>query len=232
MTEPQKAEKQPKEADSEDETVEEPPKFTRKELATLAQRIEILDWHHENGKNQTKTAKFFSKEYPNLVLKQPLLSKWLKAEATWRERWAMAHREDERNAKRVKQTQHPAVTEMMDLWVEKATHDRVLLSGDVLRAKWVQFAELAGIPEDERLSLSNGWLDKFKASVGLKGIKQHGDAASANPESVEKERARLRKLLRTLGYAPRDTWNMDETGLFWACVLSLFDVYRFAEWML
>ena len=28
------------------------PAFAKKENATLAQRIEILDWHHKNGQNQ------------------------------------------------------------------------------------------------------------------------------------------------------------------------------------
>ena len=32
------------------------PVFTRKEITTLAQWIEILNWHNENGKNQSKTA--------------------------------------------------------------------------------------------------------------------------------------------------------------------------------
>ena len=41
----------------------EPPKkllvFTKKENATLAQCIELLDWHKENGRNQSKTAHQF-----------------------------------------------------------------------------------------------------------------------------------------------------------------------------
>ena len=40
------------------------PVFTTKQLATLEQRVEILKWHHANGKNQTKTAKHFDKIYP------------------------------------------------------------------------------------------------------------------------------------------------------------------------
>ena len=60
------------------------PKFTKKENATLTQRIEILNWHHANGGNQTKTAKYFNMKYPNLWLKQPLISSWIKHEDTWR----------------------------------------------------------------------------------------------------------------------------------------------------
>jgi hypothetical protein len=54
--------------------------FTRKENATLAQQIEILDWHHKHGKKQIATAQHFAPIYPNLKLKQPLISSWLKEE--------------------------------------------------------------------------------------------------------------------------------------------------------
>ena len=64
------------------------PVFTKKENATLAQRIEILDWHHANGKNQSKMAKHFDAIYPNLKIKQPLVSAWVKGEEKWREEWA------------------------------------------------------------------------------------------------------------------------------------------------
>jgi len=63
------------------------PVFTHKENATIAQRIEILDWYHANGKNQSKTAREFDKKYPNLRLKQPLISKWVLNESYWHEQY-------------------------------------------------------------------------------------------------------------------------------------------------
>ena len=54
------------------------PVFTKRENATLAQCIKILNWYHANGKNQLKTAKHFSPIYPNLTIKQPLVSTWVK----------------------------------------------------------------------------------------------------------------------------------------------------------
>ncbi|KAG6896196.1 hypothetical protein C0993_008691 [Termitomyces sp. T159_Od127] len=57
--------------------------FTKKENATLKQKVKILDWHHAQGKNfkQRKTAEHWNKSYPNLCLKQPIISAWLKNEA-------------------------------------------------------------------------------------------------------------------------------------------------------
>ncbi len=64
------------------------PVFTKKENATLEQRIEVLDWYHANGENQSRTAKHFDAIYPNLKIKQPLVSAWVKAEEKWRDEWA------------------------------------------------------------------------------------------------------------------------------------------------
>ncbi len=147
--------------------------FEKKENATLGQRIEILDWYHTNGRNQSKTAKHFDSIYPNLRLKQPRISAWVKQEVVWRaeyeESTAMA-----RAAKRICQTQHPEVTEMLDLWVSKAMADGILINGEIIRQKWRKFADLAGVPEDERLKLSDSWLSRYKVRAGLKEIKRHG----------------------------------------------------------
>ena len=110
---------------------------------------------------------------------------------------------------------------MMDLWVSKAMGDGILLTGDVLRQKWTKFADLAGIPLDERLSLSNGWLALYKGRNGLKELKRHGEAGSADSETVERERERIQELIKKCGYKLRDIFNMDETGLFYVYAPSL-----------
>ena len=116
----------------------------------------------------------------------------------------------------MKQTELPDVTEMMDLWVTKACNEGVQLTGDVLRVKWRDFEKLAGIPEDEWLKLSNGWLDSLTKWLGLKKWKCHGESGSANPAVVAQECEWVRKLLQKSGYEWRDIFNMDETGLFYA----------------
>lgn len=200
----------------------EPPKklpvFMKKENATLAQRIEILDWHKENGRNQSKTARHFNTIYPNLKLKQPIISDWAKNEKKWRERWD--GEKLEQGAKRMRQTQHPEITEMLDLWVSQAMKNEIIVTGEVLRQKWRAFATIAGIPEDDHLKLSNGWLMKFKARNGLKEFKRHGDAASSSPETVEQERKRVQELIDKYGYKLQDIFNMDETGLFYGYVMQ------------
>jgi hypothetical protein len=196
------------------------PVFTKKENATLEQRIQILDWYHANGQNQTKTAKHFDAIYPNLKIKQPLISAWVKDEKKWQAEWEASGR-GKRTTKRPCQTQHPDVDEMLSLWVTKALEDGMNLTGEVLRQKWTKFADLSGIPMDERLQLSEGWLTRFKQRHGLKERKRHGEAASADLQTVEKERQRVQDIIGEGRYKLKDIFNMDETGLFYACAFTL-----------
>ncbi|KAF8229970.1 hypothetical protein L208DRAFT_1401273 [Tricholoma matsutake] len=93
------------------------PVFTKKENATIAQRIEILDWYHKHSgpkKSQVNTAAYFDKIYPNLRLKQPIISDWVRNEAKWRKEWADQQSSGKvGNIKRMKQTKHPQVNEML-----------------------------------------------------------------------------------------------------------------------
>jgi hypothetical protein len=81
--------------------------------------------------------------------------------------------------------------------------DGLLLTGEVLRQKWNHFADLAGIPVDERLKLSNGWLDSVKHRAGLKEFKRHGEAASADKMRIKDERERVIAILKDLGQLER-----------------------------
>ncbi|KAI9428881.1 hypothetical protein H4582DRAFT_2114965 [Lactarius indigo] len=151
------------------------PVFMKKENATLAQRIEILNWYHKHKQGQTKTAEHFvGITYPNLQIKQPL------------------------------QTEHPEVSEMLDLWVSKVMADGVLLTGEVLHQKW------------NMLKLSNGGLMRFKKRNGLKEWRCHGEAGSLTVETVEEERKWIQKIILEGGYELKDLYNMDKTGLFYA----------------
>lgn len=117
--------------------------------------------------------------------------------------------------KQLCQTEHPEVTDMLDLWVLNVMANNVLLTGEVIHQKWKKFADLVGVPEDEQLKLSNGWLSQYKVRVGLKEIKHHGEAASVASETVDSERLCLQELIKRLGYKPCDIFNADESGLFY-----------------
>ena len=105
---------------------------------------------------------------------------------------------------------------MLELWVLKVMADKLLLTGEVLRQKWKVFADLTGVPDDERLNLSEGWLSSFKTRNGLKDMKRHGEAVSVLPDTIENERLRIQELIKKKGYKLRDIFNADETSFFYA----------------
>ncbi|KAJ2919528.1 hypothetical protein MD484_g941, partial [Candolleomyces efflorescens] len=192
-----------------------PPKFEKKENATIAQRIEILDWHHANRKNQSKTAAHWDPIYPNLLIKQPLISSWIKDEVKWCTKWAESNRTSNRTTKRVRLVEQPKVNKMLELWTMITLTNGLILTGEVLRQKYHQFARMAGIPEDQWLKLSNGWLESFKARNGLKSWQRHGEAGSSKVKTITEEQLRIQKLIKEGGYTLRNIFNMDETGLFY-----------------
>lgn len=60
---------------------------------------------------------------------------------------------------------------MLELWVAIAIVEKLLITGDVLHQKWTEFADCVGVPEDERLCLSEGWLTSFKERNNSKNYK-------------------------------------------------------------
>jgi hypothetical protein len=190
---------------------------------SLEERITILDWYHKNGRKQGDTYEHFRHvpNFRNVRFSQSAISKWLEKESQIREDHEIASPQ-ERAAKRVKQTELLEVTEMMELWVTGACNEGVHLTGDILRTKWRQFEELAGVPEEDRLKCSNGWLEAIKKRLGLRNWKRHGESGSVDPEAVERDCSWIRKLILVAlkdGYSLSDIYNMDETGLLYAWVL-------------
>lgn len=178
--------------------------------AAFGQKLEILDWHHANGSNQTKSVLNFKPKYPELNLSQPVISRWLKNEVDIRKNAEYLGTK----AKRTVQFQQPVLNEAIELWVIQACEAGLSLTGDVIRQKYQAFANEFHIPQEERTHLSNGWLGRFKARTKLREYCQHGEAASTSQAVVEKERERCRDV--NAAYSLEDQFNMDETGLFYA----------------
>ena len=64
------------------------PAVIQKKNSMIGQHIEILNWHHANGKNQSKIAQHFDPIYPNLKIMQPLVLVWVKEEAKLQNDWS------------------------------------------------------------------------------------------------------------------------------------------------
>ncbi|KNE95424.1 hypothetical protein PSTG_11277 [Puccinia striiformis f. sp. tritici PST-78] len=176
--------------------------------ASYSEKVEVLDWYHKNGRNQSKTADHFAQVYPHLRIKQPLLSKWLKAEDLIQEN---NRQSCQISTKKIRQICHPKVKASLTEWMTQAIHCNLTITGDMIKAKWRNFARLAGIPSDEWLKLSGGWLESFENRHNLKSYRRHGEAASVDINVVELEVERVQKI--TEEYPLKDIFNMDETRI-------------------
>lgn len=181
-----------------------------KQSLTYSQRVEVLDWHRANGGIQTKTFRHFSLLYPNMGVSQPNISRWVKDETRIREIASTVSGK----TKRKMDVKFPKVEELLVTWVRACENSGQFVTGDQIKETWNEFARLENIKSKDWLTLTNGWLDGFKARHNLRQIKRHGEAASASPELVKAERERVCKI--TAMYTPGDIYNMDETGLFYA----------------
>ena len=89
----------------------------------------------------------------------------------------------------------------------------VQVTSKLIRAKVQLFANLYGIDPNSFLSLSNCWLDSFKAHHSLKQYHCHGEAGSVQPVDVAEARKRIRMIKSKFPLS--DVYNMDETGLYY-----------------
>src|SRR5215204_6410936 len=92
------------------------PQTESRKNATLYDKLTILDWHHKNGGNQSKTARHF-KENGFPFISQPRISTWLKDEANLR---ARANTTRELTSKRVRTVSNPDFENTLIIFVQQA----------------------------------------------------------------------------------------------------------------
>lgn len=133
--------------------------------------------------------------------------------------------------KRKTYVEHPQLEAALSHWLLVSSHNNQRLQGDMIKEKGRAFAQLLGI--DDKISFSNGWLTGFKkrhqtilsnapseaalaANCGLGSVTTSSFAADiANAATViDLGSWGLQQILQD--YNPRDIFNVDETGLFYA----------------
>ncbi|KAI7951847.1 hypothetical protein MJO28_007531 [Puccinia striiformis f. sp. tritici] len=144
------------------------------------------------------------------------LSKWLKAEDSI----GAKHQESSHDAtKRIQTLTYPKFEAALSEWMTQAVHYSLHITGEIIKEKWQDFARLDGIPSEEWLKLSSGWLESFKNRHQLQNFRKHGEAASADITVVESEIIRMQEI--TKDYNLKNIFNMDKTGLFYSMPLDV-----------
>jgi hypothetical protein len=174
-------------------------------------KLMILDWMRTKKMSQSETARHWKQHgFPKLT--QGTVSKWAKDEPAIR---AHAKNPVESQFKRARLVENPLVEASLRRWCLDKLSRGVKLTGDVIIAKATAFETMhnPAILDEDRMSFSHGWLEKFKLRLGLKEFKSYGEAGSVKESDASAARRRLRKI--TDRYLLRNILNFDETGLNW-----------------
>lgn len=194
-------------------------KPAKRSQPTVEEKLLVLDWYHRNGRNQEKTADHFRQAEGFHNLSQSSVSRWVRMEEGMRQK--VERGDAQRIRIRAVAVKHPALEECLNAWIDRVeqTHSS-RLTGELIRSVAAKFYDRLGVPAEERLALSNGWLDGLKQRRQLKFYSEKKAAASS--KEVQAERTRVAELVAEFlagdsGRSVDDVWNADETSFFYAC---------------
>lgn len=85
---------------------------------------------------------------------------------------------------------------ILDDWIEQALEDGMIINGDAIRSQWIKLCDVMKISEDERGSMSEGWLRGIKARNALSGRKRHVKASSVSSAIAESDSGKNWMVLR------------------------------------
>lgn len=72
----------------------------------------------------------------------------------------------------------------------------MIINGDAIRSQWIKLCDVMKISEDERGSMSEGWLRGIKARNALSGRKRHVKASSVSSAIAESDSGKNWMVLR------------------------------------
>ncbi|KAG8739921.1 hypothetical protein FRC10_004982 [Ceratobasidium sp. 414] len=136
---------------------------------TFQDKLEILDFYHANGWTQEQTVRHLrANGYP--TFSQSTLSGYLKQEHTIRT--YIAANPSNGHLKQRPRVRLPEVEAALWEWVleKREVGDDVKLTGAEICDKAREICQELGIPDQDVLKFSNGWLDRLKTRFGLRDL--------------------------------------------------------------
>ncbi|QRW23882.1 Tc5 transposase DNA-binding domain-containing protein [Rhizoctonia solani] len=170
-------------------------KSTRRSNLTFSDKLRIIDFYREHqglpGVTQASVVQHFRAEYP--TLSQSTLPSYLSKEEQIRD---YIRKNPNRLAyKKPTRVALPQIELALTEWVQNRVRLGLGFTGDLLCEQGRKLCEELGVPDDEKIAFSHGWLDRFKERLRLRESWPNREVASAPVEQVAPERARLQQLL-------------------------------------
>ena len=174
-------------------------KYKRRELS-LKDKIELIKVSDQPGNSQRKLAAQFG-------IGKTQVQSILKRKAEY-----MTAYEDNDKENRKRLCLGPQLDDIESAtweWFKRARAMGLTISGPMIQEQALRIAERLNHAD---FKASNGWLDRFRKRHNITFGAVCGERGSVDNATVTSWKEKLPTILE--GYAPRDIYNMDETGLF------------------
>ena len=140
--------------------------------ATLAQKLQIIDYYHKSDRPQLETVDKFKNE---VSISTSSFSEWLRNEPELRKRYNQADFKFSKNSKRKVKFKYGEINKAMDKLVTGMIERNDPITEPILRQHWAVYAHQFGVDDPKRLhSFSHGWLSQFKKRHGINKKSKNG----------------------------------------------------------
>lgn len=190
--------------------------------ATLAQKIQVLDWHNNSEKKcQQRTVDFF-KKLGRFAVAKSTLNRWVLTEEQLRKEYKNLTLNNNKVYKTKPKFKNPEINKCLEMYYEQMVTENINLTERELINKWPEFYRLYyGVEGEQPSTKSNGWLHHFKKRNQIKKnltVQFNSNQELFRVKAVNEEKARIQRIL--INYQPRQIYQIDEISF--KCDPSIF----------
>ena len=176
-----------------------------KHCLTLDEKIKILD----EKKKKKMNCRVISKTYS---IGKTQAANILKEEEKLRMEYENFQGKGFKNINRTSHQKYKPINEILYTWYKKCESSGIYVNGPLLVEEAMNIKESLNRPELASFTASNGWLEKWKLSYGIKEKQISGESLDVPITTIESWMERMQELCKD--YDDKDILNMDESGCF------------------
>ena len=176
-----------------------------KRCLTLDEKIKILD----EAKKRKLSCRAIAEEFK---IGKTQTANVVKNEAKIRAEYANFHGKGFKHIKRENHQKFKSINDILYSWFKKCESSGIYVNGPLLKEEAMSIKQSLNLPELDGFKASEGWLDKWKLSHGIKEKQISGESLDVSQTAVESWMELIKELYK--GYEQRVILNMDESGCF------------------
>ena len=176
-----------------------------KRCLTLDEKIKILD----GVKKRKLSCRVIAEEFK---IGKTQAANVVKNEAKLREEYANFQGKGLKHIKRENHQKFKPINDILYSWFKKCESSGIYINAPLLKEEAMSIKQSLNLPELDSFKASEGWLDKWKLSHGIKEKQISGESLDVSQTTVESWMEQIKELHK--GYDQRHILNMDESGCF------------------